>query len=107
MSSSASRAADWLSYSPEYTTQKPPASESKSSESRMPTSGIPSSAKLSALSRAASSDDLEASTTVQPSLPAGHSAMPPEPPGVLVALGVAEGVAVAVGVGVGVAVGVA
>src|SRR5215218_3068114 len=72
----------------------------------MPTSGIPSSAKLSALSRAASSEDLEASTTVQPSLPAGHSAMPPELSGVLVALGVAEGVAVASGVAVVVGVAV-
>ena len=49
MPSSASVASDWLSYSPEKTTQKPPLSEEKSSESRTPTPAMPSAAKSSRL----------------------------------------------------------
>src|SRR6187551_638482 len=73
---------------------------------------MPSEEKLSALSRAASSEDFEARTTVQPSVPAGHSATEPPESGVLVgdgvgvALGVGVGVAVAAGSGVSVGVGV-
>src|SRR5918999_1681527 len=89
MPSRASAACDWLSYWPANTTQKPPRSEEKSSESSTPTPEMPSAAKSSALSRAADSDVSDARTTVQPVLLSGHSASPalleeeaePEDPG--------------------------
>src|SRR5918999_4023030 len=78
MPSRASLASDWLSYWPANTTQKPPRSDEKSSESSTPTPEMPSAAKSSAFSRARDSDVSDASTTVQPDLLAGHSASPPE-----------------------------
>ena len=70
---------------------------------RSPTSGIPSAWKPSALSRAADSDDFDASTTVQPDWPDGHSAIaPPLESGVELGVGsgVVDGVALGVGSGV-------
>src|SRR5215207_5404311 len=101
MPSRASLAADWLSYSPEKTTQKPAFSDEKSSERSTPTSAIPSPANFSAASCASDSDESDASTTVQPDLPDGHSAMSDAPPLLLRGVEVASGVDVAEGVVVG------